>query len=509
MLIQAQHEDPQIGAILRLPRLPKQFVLIEGILYHLKNNHHRLALPSAFLDPLIHSKHYTAMGLHFSKTRIARDIYRKFFTNTRIVKQKLDTLKSNCIICQFNRNSPSQHPLQQTNLIFAPRVTWACDIIPSMPESQKGHTAIFLAVDMFTGYITLAPLKQRSTTEIISAITSSIIQPFTTPKYFRCDSETAMFSSKDFYTFMEPLGIKFLPCSVGAPWSNGAAERAVQTIKLGLKKFVQQEHYHHNWDDFLHFYSSAHNKSTSVYGYEPETLHFGYTNPSPNDLFQLWPNPTDPHDYIQTIVPIAEKARQRTFDKRQKAMSSQLTYRNKDKSAKRFQLGQIVLQRTLQLASGPGKALQPNYTGPYVIVELDSDGSSALIEHIHTNSQVRAHFSNLEHLNYLPNYQKYPDQYDEQFLQFLPEKFSHDKYYTKPKQPQHHTKPPTAKSHKIKPPIPNIISLSVPTDLLTNTHDSPLIVDLRPDQTNSTELPNDSNIRRSTRHKKPPDKLSY
>jgi len=34
---------------------------------------------------------------------------------------------------------------------------------------------------------------------------------------------------------MEPLGIKFLPCSVGAPWSNEAAERAVQTIKLGVR----------------------------------------------------------------------------------------------------------------------------------------------------------------------------------------------------------------------------------------------------------------------------------
>jgi hypothetical protein len=90
-------------------------------------------------------------------------------------------------------------------------------------------------------------------------------------------------------------------------------------------------------------------------------------------------------------------------------MASQLTYRNKDKSSKTFKLGQVVLQRVLQLATGPGKSLQPSYTGPYTIVELDPDGSSARIEHLHTSTQVRAHFSNLEHLNYLPNYQKHPD----------------------------------------------------------------------------------------------------
>ncbi len=94
---------------------------------------------------------------------------------------------------------------------------------------------------MFTGYIQLAPINSRSATDLIEAILQTIIRPHGIPKYFRCDSETAMFSSYEFHAFMEPLGIQFLPCSIGAPWSNGAAERAVQTIKLGVRKFVQQE----------------------------------------------------------------------------------------------------------------------------------------------------------------------------------------------------------------------------------------------------------------------------
>jgi hypothetical protein len=214
--------------------------MIENLLYHRNKDHYRLALPEAFLDPLINAKHYTAFGIHLSKSRIKRDLQNKYFINAKSLNEKLQFLKENCIICQFNQQAPKQHPLQQTNLIFSPRTTWSCDIIPSLPKSENGYTAIFLAVDMYTGYIQLCPIKSRQTSELIEAVTRCILTPFLTPKYFRCDSETGMFSSTEFFKFMNPLGIEFLPCSTGAPWSNGAAERAVQTIKSGLKKFLKK-----------------------------------------------------------------------------------------------------------------------------------------------------------------------------------------------------------------------------------------------------------------------------
>ncbi len=85
---------------------------------------------------------------------------------------------------------------------------------------------------------------------------------------------------------MEPLGINFLPCSTASPWSNGAAERAVQTIKKAIRKFSQQENIENDWDEKLHYFTSAHNKSTSVYGYAPEQLHFGFANPAFTDLIK-------------------------------------------------------------------------------------------------------------------------------------------------------------------------------------------------------------------------------
>ena len=428
-LIMAQRDDPQIGHIIRMSKLPPRFTFISDVLYHKRDTHYRLALPTAFLDPIIQSKHFSVMGLHFSKSRISRDIQTKFFVNIPALKAKLQQLKENCILCQFNANMPAQHPFQRTNLVYAPRVTWACDIIPSLPQSKKGHNAMFLAVDMFTGYIQLAPLNSRSAGDLIEAVLQTIIRPHGIPKFFRCDSETAMFSSYEFHAFMKPLGIQFLPCSTGAPWSNGAAERAVQTIKLGVRKFVQQENAVDHWDDYVHFFTSSHNKSTSVYGFAPEQLHFGISNPAPNDLFQLWPNCNNPEEYMDIIIPQATEARRKARERQEKAMKQKITYRNIGLSKKTFEPGQIVLQRNLQLATGPGKAMQPKYNGPYVVISLDKDGSSATIEHMHTNQQVRAHFSNISLLNYLPQYHRVSEKYDKELLKFLPEKYSYTNYY--------------------------------------------------------------------------------
>ena len=48
---------------------------------------------------------------------------------------------------------------------------------------------------------------------------------------------------------------------------------------------------------------------------------------------------------------------------------------------------------------------------------------------MHTNQQVRAHFSNISLLNYLPQYHRVSEKYDKELLKFLPEKYSYTNYY--------------------------------------------------------------------------------
>jgi hypothetical protein len=64
-----------------------------------------------------------------------------------------------------------------------------------------------------------------------------------------------------------------------------------------------QEHIEEIWDTQLHYFNGAHNASTSVYGFSPNDLHFGYNLPKQTDLLQFWPKAQTQEDYMDLIVP--------------------------------------------------------------------------------------------------------------------------------------------------------------------------------------------------------------
>jgi hypothetical protein len=279
-------------------------------------------------------------------------------------------------------------------------VTWGVDLIPNLPNSENGYKAALLAVDLFTGYVQLCPLKDRSTKSLINAIERTIINAFGTPKYIRTDEEPGMFRSQEFYDYLKPLGTKFLPTSVGAPWANSNAERSIKTIKDAARNFLLQEKVDTEWDKYAHFFTAAHNSSTGVYGFAPEELMFAYKKPNAHDLLQFWPGAHSHAEYMEQIVPMAEENRQKALERGDKRREKNRSYKNVHRVIKQFQLGQIVAHRQLQLATGAAMGMKPKHTGPYIIVALHPDGCSATIEHLHTGHLMNAHFTHLQVISF-------------------------------------------------------------------------------------------------------------
>ena len=428
--IEMQKADPTIQKMYTRRNLPKIFSYQQNILmYGFKKKNP--VLPIALLDLLIQSKHFTVFGMHNSISRMTRDIKKQYFTHTATLQQKLRELKTNCLVCQFNKTNVPSHTIQISNFKKAPQVCWAIDIIPNMPKTINDYSAILLAIDTFTGYVSLSPLKSRSTTDIMEALRNAILNPFQIPHLIRCDNETAMANSTEFATYLQDLNIKFEPTSTAAPWGNGAAERAIQTIKSGMRKFLMQENLHDCWDKYIPFITDAHNLSTSVYGFAPAELQFGNITPRSSDLIQMWPAATNVEEYIKLIVPIAEEARKKAFDASRAENERVLTYRNKNRATKTFKIGEVVLHKQLQLATGKNMGMKPKFTGPYVIVGLDKNAASAVIENLTTGRTMKAHFTNLQLFSYHPSFAKLPDNFEAQLWNEIPEKFSNGKYFPK------------------------------------------------------------------------------
>jgi hypothetical protein len=428
-LIEAQKADETFAEIYR--NLPKPFFLHDNILFYLeRDDYAKIVLPKVLISPLVNAKHYSIHGVHHAATRIRRDIKQLYYANMTDLNEALPSIRT-CITCQFNQNQPVQEKLRQYMNITAPRTIWSVDIIPSMPTTKLGNKCIFVAIDTFSNYIQVLPIKDRSTPEIINAVTTCIIRPFGLPRVLRCDNEAAIENSTDFLVFCKQFNILCSPTSTAAPWSNGAAERAVQTIKNGLKKFVSSQHQQDTWDEVIHLVTLAHNSSTGTYGYSPEEIHFGERLPNKTDLVGFVPTNLTPDQYMDHVIDKAIIARNKMRLEANKHNQRNLTYRNLHRSDKTFKVGDVVLHSQKQVAVGPNKSIQPKYTGPYHIDSINTDDVTAVLINMATRRSVIAHFSNIQKLFHDPHFNRLPDDFDDNMLALLPDKYSHSRYLAK------------------------------------------------------------------------------
>ena len=92
--------------------------------------------------------------------------------------------------------------------------------MPNLPTTVIGNKKAMLAVDMFTGDIQAYPMRDRTAKSLIKAMDESIVRPFTVPKFIKADNKPGLWTTNKFYEYLQPLGLKFLPTSVGLPWAN-------------------------------------------------------------------------------------------------------------------------------------------------------------------------------------------------------------------------------------------------------------------------------------------------
>jgi transposase InsO family protein len=93
---------------------------------------------------------------------------------------------------------------------------------------------MLVAVDKFTKWVEAAPVTTQDSTAAINFI-KSIVFRFGVPHNIITDNGTN-FTSKEFKSYCESMGIKLKFASVAHPKTNGQVERANGLICNGIKK---------------------------------------------------------------------------------------------------------------------------------------------------------------------------------------------------------------------------------------------------------------------------------
>jgi len=397
----------------------KPYELIHGVLFKIVSpTVKKPVLPEKLFEVILNVKHFSLYGAHSSASRIAREIKNNFFVPQNFLFKKLKEFIKTCYICQLYNDEIKGHFVSKLPKPNKPRVSWSMDIIPNMPKTEKGYSQILLCVDDFSCFVICIPIVDSTSKSIISALKNHIFMPFGIPQTIRSDEQISFYNSSEFYNFMSNHNVKLTPTSVAAPYSNSRAETSIKNIKKLARKFLFQENCIKEWDEYLSILTSTHNSSIGIYGYSAEQIMFATNTPKKSDILMFDWSLENEKDIVDKLFEKAENNRKNILEKMDLKAEQNRTYKNSTRIFKKFEIGALVLARQMQVSTGKGSGYKPKFTGPYIITSLNSDESTAFIEHIKTKHIIKAHFSNLQLLHYNPETLKYNHS--------LPEKLIYD-----------------------------------------------------------------------------------
>lgn len=141
----------------------------------------------------------------------------------------IERLSASCKRCIQNLPMPSAAPARNW-----PKTEESWERVHADFAGPVAGTMILVLVDAHSKWIEAVPMKRASTSATVSCL-RNIFCRFGIPRTIVTDNGT-QFTSEEFATFTKRNNVTHVRTPVYHPQSNGLAERAVRTIKDGLRK---------------------------------------------------------------------------------------------------------------------------------------------------------------------------------------------------------------------------------------------------------------------------------
>jgi hypothetical protein len=238
---------------IRIIRQSKAFIVLQGKLYKksITGILQRCITPQEGQE-ILKDIHVGVCGHHANSRAITAKAFRAGFYWLTAIEDAKDIVRK-CEACQRFASRPhaSATELQPIPLSW-PFAQWGLDMVGKLHKSWPGgHVYMLVEVDKFTKWVEAAPVTTQDSTAAINFI-KSILFCFGVPHSIITDNGTN-FTSKEFKSYYESMGIKLKFASVAHPKTNGQVEKANGLICNGIKKrlLAPLEKAKHAWVDEL------------------------------------------------------------------------------------------------------------------------------------------------------------------------------------------------------------------------------------------------------------------
>eukprot|EP00253_Pinus_taeda_P021305 PITA_21305 len=226
----------------------KHFEIIDDVLF--RRNYDLvllICLEKTEAQKVLQELHDGPAGGHFGGDTTAHKIIHAGYYWPTLFKDSHDYVRK-CKIFQSasGRQRKPAFPLQPIN-IEQPFEQWELDIIGEIvPHSSKQHIYILTAMDYFTKWVEVIPLKVANSDEIIEFI----ITKFGVPNALIFDN-ASYFSRNTILEFSLKRGFKLKYFANYYPQGNGLAESTNKNLIKIIKRIVDQNQ--KNWHKYLIF----------------------------------------------------------------------------------------------------------------------------------------------------------------------------------------------------------------------------------------------------------------
>ena len=186
---------------------------------------YRLVIPSKLQQMLLKELHIGHQGIVRTKA-LARSYV--WWPN---IDQQIERLISKCNSCIKHKFNPPTSVLSPWKLPSGPTNRIHADFLG--PINNKHYLII---IDAFSKWIEVKPMYKLTSFATIE-IFRNYFATWGLPNCLVTDNGTS-FCSIEFANYLKKNGVRHIKTSVYCPYSNGAAENAVKTFKIGLKKIL-------------------------------------------------------------------------------------------------------------------------------------------------------------------------------------------------------------------------------------------------------------------------------
>jgi hypothetical protein len=362
------HPDPEIMPYLR--KRQNLFFGSDGELLINHNNRIR-TIPAEIMKTDIIQTYHDKNG-HPGEQQCAKQLARSYFWPglATDVKSYVQT----CHRCQITK--PNLHPKQAPQgLSETPNDAWefiAFDLIGPLTLTENGHRFALVGLDVFSKKIYATALTSKHSSLITREIKRIILSFPNMPKTILTDNggEFAQIS-----LLCDQLGIKHNQSAPYHPQTNGAVERANQTLKSRIYASDNAETWDDQLDEIIHSINCSENVVT---GYSPFQVETGVAGKNIHDNIQ--------HEIQQreNVVEIREKARTKILQEKRVRFAQH----NKPNFAP-YEVDDLVLMKNRV-------SKHPRFLGPLKIVSVRGEGFSYELEDIDTQITFIRHCAQLK-----------------------------------------------------------------------------------------------------------------